>query len=169
MCLVFPSGSSERTPYGHDASRRKWLSRAHPYKQPASRSPWDCFSPTWFSSITVFVFAFLLLRQQRSLLPWPCYCVLPQAQASNHKLSFLRAKRGGCGRRRGLSQLSQLVPSLQEAGRPLASRHPREPVQSIKATQDPRQNTSNNPTKCFVGWRRAKKKKRITATIINSA
>lgn len=38
-----------------------------------------------------------LLRQQRQLLPWPCWRVLPQAQASNHKFSFLVAKRGGCG------------------------------------------------------------------------
>lgn len=38
-----------------------------------------------------------LLRQQRQLLPWPCWRVLPQAQASNRKFSFLVAKRGGCG------------------------------------------------------------------------
>lgn len=62
--------------------------------------------------------------------------------------------------RRGLSELSQHVLSLQEAGRPLTSRHPREPVQSVRATQDPRQNASNNPTKCFVGWRRTKKQKK---------
>lgn len=118
-------------------------------KQAASHSPWECLSPTLFSSLTVSVFVFFsMLRQHRSLLS-----ATATVFYRNHKRSFLR---GGWGSR----GLSQLVLSLQEAGRPPTSRHPREPLQSVKATQGPRQNTSNNPTKCFVGLRKAKKKKK---------
>lgn len=78
-------------------------------------------------------------------------CLTPTTE-----LFFLLAKLGGCGK-------EGAFPSFPVWGGLSPADTPGSPVQSVEATQDLHQNTSNNPTKCFVElWKAKKKKKKLS-------